>query len=301
MNTMFKRGLIPSILIILTLIMFSSCRRDNGEPPDTASPSPSSTEVAVPTSTPTTVPPSDPVFETESPAIPQTAPPETAPPETLPPIETHIPSDSDAMLSETEDMGPEYIDKIIFLGDSTTYGMKYYGVLSGGKNTKQVWTPASGTLTLSNQSFATIVYPVTDEEIPIRDAVALEKPEMMVITLGVNGVSFMEEDYFKSEYKMLVEDIKEISPDTKIILQSIFPIASNYEYQGDINNTKILAANGWILDVAEETGVKYLDTISILLGEDGFMPQEYHNGDGLHLNEGSFNLVLDYIRTHGYS
>ena len=33
----------------------------------------------------------------------------------------------------------------------------------------------------------------------------------------------MEEDYFKSEYKMLVEDIKEISPDTKIILQSIFP------------------------------------------------------------------------------
>jgi hypothetical protein len=300
LKTMFRRGFIPAILIMLALIMFSSCLRKEGEPQDTASPSPSTAETAAPTSPPTTSPPSDPVSETESPAIPKTAPPETLPPETLPPAETHPPSHSDAILTETEDMGQEYIDKIIFLGDSTTYGMKYYGVLSEGKNTKQVWTPASGTLTLSNQSFATIVYPVTGEEIPIRDAVALEKPDIMVITLGVNGVSFMEEDYFKSEYKMLVEDIKEISPDTKIILQSIFPVASNYEYQRDINNTKIINANSWILDVAEETGVKYLDTISILLGEDGFLPQEYHNGDGLHLNESSFKLVIDYIRTHGY-
>lgn len=299
LKSMFKRGFVPVIILIIIIFAFTvilgSCRNKDGSIKDTAPPTPASEETAAPTREPTTPPPSDTPSVTESPEAP-----ETAPPETLPPAETHTPAVSDALLQETEDMGQEYIDKIIFLGDSTTYGMKYYGVLSGGKETKQVWTPASGTLTLSNQSFATIVYPPTGEEIPIRDAVALEMPEMMVITLGVNGISFMDEDYFKSEYKMLVQDIKEISPDTKIILQSIFPIASNYEYQKDINNTKITAANGWILEVAEETGVKYLDTISVLLGDDGFMPQEYHNGDGLHLNEYSFNLVLDYIRTHGY-
>ncbi len=204
------------------------------------------------------------------------------------------------VLQETEDMGQEYLDKIIFLGDSTTYGLKYYAALSGGKDTQQVWTPSSGTLTLSYQGFATIVYPPTGEEIPIRDAVERTKPEMMIITLGVNGVSFMDEDYFKSEYTALVTDIQAISPDTKIILQSIFPVASTYEYLSSINNENITRANGWVLEVAEQTGCHYLDTTSVLAGPDGWLPAEYQNGDGLHLNEVSFGIVTNYIRTHGW-
>ncbi len=223
-----------------------------------------------------------------------------APEMTPEPTEELPPQPPATVLAETEDMGQEYLDKIIFLGDSTTYGMKYYGVLSGGKDTQQVWTPSSGTLTLSYQGFATIVYPPTGEEIPIRDAVERTKPEMMVITLGVNGVSFMDEDYFKSEYSSLVNDIKAISPDTKIILQSIFPVASTYEYLSSINNTNITEANKWVLAVAEETGCRYLDTTSVLAGEGGWLPQEYQNGDGLHLNEVSFGIVTNYIRTHGW-
>lgn len=316
MKTMFKRDAFAATIIIMILViaLFSSCGK-NEELQASPSASQPASETSIPSSLPaespdiSDAPQTDPLqtdaLQSDAPQIepPHTEPPQTEPPlpHTEPPFEKPDKPESFALLAETEDMGQEYIDKIIFLGDSTTYGMKYYGVLSGGKNTTQVWTPASGTLTLSNQGFATIVYPVSGEEIPIRDAVELEKPEMMVITLGVNGVSFMEEDYFKSEYKALVEDIKEISPDTKIILQSIFPIASNYEYQRDINNTKISAANGWILAIAEETDVKYLDTASILLGDDGFLPQAYHNGDGLHLNGETFELVLGYIRTHGYS
>ena len=32
----------------------------------------------------------------------------------------------------------------------------------------------------------------------------------------------------------------------------------------------------------------------------GYMPEEYTNGDGLHLNPNSFGIVINYIRTHGY-
>lgn len=206
---------------------------------------------------------------------------------------------SSATLRETDDMGQDYIDKLVFLGDSTTYGLRYYEMLSGGKQTMQVWTPSSGTLTLSNQSIATIVYPETNSEITIREAAERKKPEYLVITLGVNGVSFMDEDYFKSEYIDLVKGIQEVSPQTKIILQSIFPVASDYEYISSINNDKIKAANQWVIEIAEETGVRYLATSSELIGDDGFLPHEYQNGDGLHLNTESFTIVLDYIRTHG--
>ncbi|MBQ9080779.1 MAG: hypothetical protein IJY27_06880 [Clostridia bacterium] len=208
---------------------------------------------------------------------------------------------SPARLGETEDYGQEYINKIIFVGDSTTYGLKAYGMLSGGKNTTQVWTPASGTYSL-NALVATykIVYPETGEELTVADAAAKAKPEYMVITLGINyGVPYCGETEFKKYYRLLLDDIVAASPETKIMLQSIYPVATNNELR-DITNEKIDLANQWIEQLAEEYGLKYLHTNPTLKDTDGYLFQSYQNGDGLHLLERGFNAVLQYIRTHGY-
>ena len=215
------------------------------------------------------------------------------------PEQSAAPEASPTRLAETADAGIEYQDRFVFLGDSTTYGLKYYGVLSGGENTTQVWTPSSGTLTLSNQSIATIVYPETGEEITIADAASRRKPEYLLITLGVNGVSFMDEEYFTSEYTDLVKSIQQASPDTKIILNSIYPVASNYEYLSSINNELITRANGWIERIAENTGVRFLNTYEAIVGADGWLPQQYQT-DGLHLNPDGFGVILNYLRTHEY-
>lgn len=206
----------------------------------------------------------------------------------------------DTVLAETADAGQAYIDKLVFLGDSTTYGLRAYKMLEGGKDTTQVWTPKTGTLTLSQASFATIVYPETDEELTIADAVAKKKPEYLVITLGVNGVAFMKEDYFKSEYKKIIDSVQTASPDTKIICQSIFPVAKSYARLDSINNDLIDAANKWICEIAAECGVKYLDTNSALRDADGWLPEDYHNGDGMHLQTNSFTIELNNIRTHAW-
>jgi len=301
-------------LIIASALLFSLCACDlvgsepkpNTKLPPSAEPTPpNNTDSAVGLTpdiskepTTDTTEPSEEVISTPSPEVSEAPVPELTPPPAIETSAFHL--TGDAILGETSDMGMEYVDKMIFLGDSTTYGLKYYSVLSDGKSTKQVWTPSNGTLTLSYQSFAAIVYPEDGSEIPIRDAVSASLPEYMVITLGVNGISFMDEDFFKSEYTDLVTDIQSISPKTKIILQSIFPVASNYEYLTSINNDKISAANAWILEVAESTGTAFLNTASVLVGEDGWLPQSYQNGDGLHLNEVGFGIVLSYIRTHGY-
>ena len=319
MKTQMK---ICSALLAAALLTagLSACSRnaDSPEPAETAVPSAVSTEQpsAVPAPPPTeepalTTPEPIPEPTEEATAEPAPEPTEEATPEPTeeptpeptpepPTVPTPAPADSPSVLGETADMGQDYLDRITFLGDSTTYGMKAYGVLSGGTKTTQVWTPTSGTLTLSYQGFAAIWYPDEDVEIPIRDAVERKKPEMMVITLGVNGISFMGHDDFVSEYTDLVTDIMELSPDTKVIIQSIFPVASTYEYLGSINNEKIAAANEWLQEIAESTGARYLDTISALIGSDGWLPQDLQNGDGLHLNGDGFAIVLNYIRTHGW-
>jgi lysophospholipase L1-like esterase len=200
------------------------------------------------------------------------------------------------ILGESADMGQEYVDKFIFLGDSTTYGMGFYKVVS----TNQVWTPESGTLTLSKWDVSTIAYHDDNSELSIQDAVTKKQPEYMLITLGVNGVAFMDEEYFVTEYTGLVKAIQTASPNTKIILNSIYPVSVNYPSTNGITNEKIDAANKWIQTIASSTGVKYLDSESVLKDSSGALVETYHNGDYLHLTADSFGLVINYLRTHGY-
>ncbi len=203
-----------------------------------------------------------------------------------------------AVLGESEDKGQEYIDSMVFIGDSTTHGMAYYGVLDGGKDTTQVWTPKSGTLAMWNLLTENIVYPEDESEMLIADAISVKQPEIVVLTLGVNGVSSLSEEQFVGYYQGLVEVIKTASPDSKIILQSIYPVCDYYEYVNSISMEKINRANSWIAKLANDNAVYYLNTISALVGENGHLKEEYCNGDGIHISREGFNVILEYIRTH---
>ncbi len=316
---MYKAAIVIIFLVLaalITLVAISTVRHGNGADDTTADTMPlfspnntDDTTEAVVTSG---------AVETESNTVETTAAASTdkAPEETtsvnINPVDAPAVNSNDewdkflagfegTVLPLSDDAGQAYVDKLVFLGDSTTYGLRAYKMLSGGKQTTQVWTPTSGTLTLSQVSFAKIVYPETNTEVTIKEAVTAKKPEYLVITLGVNGVSFMDEKYFKSEYKKMLETIIEASPDTKIICQSIFPVARTYAHLGSINNDKIRAANYWIVEVADEVGVKFIDTYSVLCDSEGWLPESYHNGDGMHLNETSFTLELNNLRTHAYT
>lgn len=201
------------------------------------------------------------------------------------------------VLSKTEDAGETYIDDIIFIGDSTTHGMAFYAVLKGGKETTQVWTPKSGTLAMWNLLTETIVFPDDGSQMLIGDAISLKQPKIVVLTLGVNGVSSLKEKEFKKYYSDLIDLIKEKSPDTKIILQSIYPVCDYYEIKS-ISMEKINSANVWIVELAKGKEVYYLNTISALIGENGYLKNEYCNGDGIHISKAGFSVILDYIKTH---
>lgn len=287
-NSMFfvwSLAIFACLLLVLFALIFSSCGQGAGVPVTTDPPAQSEMPADDGKESPDSGTSAEPGSESEAPDEGEAA--------------TETPASS-VLLAETEDAGQEYIDKLTFLGDSTTYGLKYYEVLSGGKNTTQVWTPASGTLTLFNYATATIVFPEDGQEISIVDAVTRKLPEYLVITLGVNGVSMMDEDWFKTDYTALVQSIQAASPDTKIICNSIYPVENDYEQIESINNTNIPQANEWIKAVAEATGCKYADSASVLKAEDGSLREDYGNGDGIHLNADGFNAVLNYLRTHAY-
>ncbi len=208
----------------------------------------------------------------------------------------------------TPDMGKEYIDSIIFFGESTTAHMKSRGVLSGGKKTTQVWAPKSGTVNLDMQCESVkIVYPETGELLTVGQAAEKKQPSIMVLTFGLNGAVTkikQGEDYFSECYLKLINGIRTASPSTKIMLQSCYPIAIGMDmnnYTVDVATLKqyIETINSWTHALAKAEGLWYLDTYTELIGNDGYLSPEFDSGDGYHLTAEAYIKVLEYIRTHG--
>ena len=219
------------------------------------------------------------------------------------PIDTGKPTEASVKLSKTPDYGQNYINNIIFIGDSTISPMRSAAVLQGGEETTQIWSGESGSLALDYSIYtATIVYPETGESLSISEAITRKLPSYVVITVGAeNGVAYCTEQRFKEYYSSLISIIKASSPDTKIILQSVFPISKKKQNDSsDLTNDKIDRANIWIEELAADSSVRYIDTASILKDSKGNLDAKYDSGDGITLNADGYRAMLDYIRTHGY-
>ncbi len=211
-------------------------------------------------------------------------------------------------LGKTHDMGQGYIDSLIFFGESTTAHIRSRGVLSGGKDTKQVWAPKSGTVNLdSTTAHVKIIYPEDGKELTLRQAAERKKPKIIILTFGLNGaVQKVKQgkSFYKSCYLSLIDQIRLGSPDTNIILQSCFPIAadmdmSNYSINAATLNGYITLINSWTAELAQEQCLGYLDTQSVMRDGEGFLLKEFDAGDGHHLTYEAYMTMLEYIKTHG--
>ncbi|MGM9681748.1 MAG: SGNH/GDSL hydrolase family protein [Eubacteriales bacterium] len=208
-------------------------------------------------------------------------------------------------LAESECGGQEYLDRISFFGDSTTYGMLRYIVRNDGTLGKhnytlredQILTPACGTFYLKNLGSCTIRY--KGQDYPLSEGLKEANPEILVLTAGINGMRTWEEEDFKRYYSRLIEIAVSALPDSRIILQSVYPTSERPgTVSAEYTNGRIDRVNGWIMELSEQYGLPFLNTASALKDASGRLPECRQNGDGIHLNTEGFNVVLDYICNH---
>ncbi len=208
-------------------------------------------------------------------------------------------SASAAALAQTEDGGDAYVNQIFFLGDDALTALNDGTLLTGENRSRQVWMPESGVLALAELDNATYKSPVTGNNVPASEIVQVNTPAYLILFPSPDNVNLLTEDQVKTAYSTVIAGILEQSPNTKIILSSLTPVAQSYAYE-DLTNEIIARVNGWIAAAAEAAGVKYLDAAAGLVGADGFLPESYHDGDGVHLNADGMKAWLDYVKTHAY-
>lgn len=221
---------------------------------------------------------------------------EMSPPVPAEAVET-APDGPATVLAQNADQGPTYLADFVFLGDGTTYVLGSTGTLP----MTQIWSTEGGTLNLSDYATTYIDYYAdgdTPQEMLIYNAAAVRQPKYVVISLGLNGLTYLTEAEFKQAYTQLIQSIRTASPNSGILCQSILPVIDTLS--GDVTNDRIQRANQWILEVAEENGVRYLNTAELLMDETGNLRSEYAAADGVLLSDAGCQAVLTYVRTHPY-
>ena len=193
--------------------------------------------------------------------------------------------------SEKEDWS--YFDDTVFVGDSISFGMASYGYLTFDHVFAKIGLHQSTAL------YSKCVYTSKTKSHTISEALELAKPGKVIITLGINAIYNYKDNSFYKDYRTLIDKIKKATPDSKIIIQSIFPVTEKWaKNTGHPNYNKYIAyANQKLFELAKSEGCEFLYTYEKLTDQNGFLQSEF-SGDGIHLSRQGYTTVFDYILTH---
>ncbi len=204
-------------------------------------------------------------------------------------------------LPESEDAGQEYLDSLYFLVDSSMIGLRDYGILSGGTATAQVWATPSGVLAIADMDESKIVYPGDGSIISAANAAMIVQPRILVISLGNDGIGGTNQFDFIQNYEILINGIRETSPETYIICLPLSSVTIDYASTDGASAALCNEAVSWIQQVCSDTGAYYCDAVASVLDESGVLLQEYASANGKTLNSTGLSQVLQYLRYHAIS
>lgn len=199
---------------------------------------------------------------------------------------------STALLTETADAGTDYLNDILFLGDSNTVRLYNNGLISLQQFCAK---EGIGTQVALNEGIVTFKRDSNHYTIP--QAVAMMKPRRVVMTFGTNDTG-MEVADFIAHYTALIQAIQQSYPYTDIIVNTVPPVPADHSNYPHMDQAKIDDFNMALLDLCEQLGVRFLNSAETLKGSDGYGIADYYTSGDIHLKSAGLKAVLNYIRTH---
>ncbi len=189
---------------------------------------------------------------------------------------------------------------VFFFGESTTAHLaRAGGVLDSDEYRSKVLRDESGTRYLDMRILSSPVF-YQGEKISFADAIEKAQPRVLVLSFGLNGITrwSRDPDAFLRNYRALIDGVLERSPNTKILLQSVYPTGENtcFSLPTDELNQKISNLNMHISTLAEQyKSVDYVNTAALLAVESGSLSPVYDSGDGIHLTNDAYRVILKFL------
>ena len=189
---------------------------------------------------------------------------------------------------------------VYFFGESTTAHLaRVGGILDSTENCDKVLRDESGTRYLDTRILSSPVF-YGGEKIAFIEAVERAQPRVLVLSFGLNGITrwSRDADAFLRNYRVLIDGILARSPNTQIILQSVYPVGENTCFSTPVYalNVQIATLNGHIESLSKEyKNVDYINTAVLLADASGALSPEYDIGDGIHLTNEAYRIILRFL------
>lgn len=186
----------------------------------------------------------------------------------------------------------EYFKQVVLVGDSNIKNLFLNKFIAG----KQAWyLPCIN----ADSYFHEKLYIAGSERILLLDAVEKYKPKYLILNLGTFSTAWITEEVFINKSNELIKEIKKKSPETKLILSSLYPIREGKNIN-DFEQSKINNYNYKILQMAKEHNLKFLNVQSVLKSKDGYGDKRYFLDDKFHFTDTGRTVLLNYIKTHAW-
>ncbi|MGK7925015.1 MAG: GDSL-type esterase/lipase family protein [Spirulina sp.] len=121
-------------------------------------------------------------------------------------------------------------------------------------------------------------------------------PETLLVMIGINDVlAGIRDETILANYRLIVRDLRETHPQTRIVVQSILPHGSEKAtWEGrdrllEIPNARLRYLNRQLRAIAREEGAFYLDLYPLFADDRGNLRMELST-DGLHLNAEGYKV-----------
>jgi hypothetical protein len=195
---------------------------------------------------------------------------------------TNTKTNTNAASNDKKDTSPEideeFFNKALFIGDSITEGISAYGFLNG--------------VNVLGVKGLTILK--AEKEI---DTIVKRNPDKIYILLGSNDLLYgMDSKKFSSEYIDFIKHIKDKLPESKIYIQSIFPVSKDVENEKPmLSNSRIDEFNSELKSMADQQGISYINVEKLLKDDKGIINKDY-TSDGIHIKYKVYSIWLDYVK-----
>jgi lysophospholipase L1-like esterase len=208
--------------------------------------------------------------------------------ETAAQTETSTVSAAIAATPAADDYDKEFFSNWLFVGDSIFTGLYGYNYLSSSNVFAKIGLNPASVRTTDNNG--TTVY----------QKLAVSKPDIICIMLGTNGLAYLSIDSMITDYGKFIDEIKELLPDTRIIILSLTPVTKVHSDTKPETLELVTSYNEALKTLAEEKETDYFDIFTDLSDDEGYSRPEYAENDGLHLKGAAYKRVLwlleDYVK-----
>ena len=140
----------------------------------------------------------------------------------------------------------------------------------------------------------------------IRNRVYNYNPSKIFLLIGVNDILYEDAspEQVLNNIEEIVDEIKEKLPNTKIYIESIYPVNNDWKNNYDNRvkeekevNGKIVMTNDLIKEYCEDNNLKYVDIYPYLLDDNGVLNHDYAD-DGLHPNDNGYKVITKILKKY---